>query len=81
MKIHARILCVSRASATSPAVYEIEYTFLVGEKRSDTVALTPSSYGSSEMLLFRLKQQLRNHLQTVYAPEVFSLSDIVIFGG
>jgi hypothetical protein len=80
MKAYARVRAVCRTPPAA-AAFEVEYTLLVGAQRSDCVALTPNSYISESSLVASLKSQLRSHLNAKYAPETFTTSDIVLFGG
>lgn len=60
--------------------YEVDYICLTGAKRSDCIQIEPGWFTGEDSLLYRAKQKLRDYLNAQYAPEVFGLSDIVLFG-
>jgi hypothetical protein len=76
--VYATIRGVNRAPPAA-ATFEVEYTLLVGAKRSDCIALSPGSFTNETSLATALKQALRAHLVATYAPESFSISDILLF--
>jgi hypothetical protein len=80
MKVYATIANVSRESDTSPAVFKLDYMFLKGAKRSDSVGLIPQAYGNELVLIFKLKQLLAAHLNATYAPLTFTPLDVLIAG-
>jgi hypothetical protein len=78
VKIYATIANVSRESDTSPAVFKINYMFLTGERRSDSVLLTPTGITNELVLSFKLKLLLVAHLNVAFAPLTFNISDILL---
>ena len=77
MKIHAHISSPTRASDTEPTYFLVDYFFLTGVKRAETVRLMPSQYGSESQLIHKLKVLLVDYLETKYTPENFSNNDII----
>ena len=77
MKIHATISSPTRASDTDPTFFLVDYFFLTGVKRAETVRLMPSQYNNESQLTHKLKILLVNYLETRYSPENFSLNDII----
>ena len=84
MKIHAMIKSPYRAGVVGPLKFHVDYFFCTGPLRNDTAALTvsaPQTIMSEGQLRYTLKALLVAHLNTVFAPENFSNSDIVLLGG
>ena len=77
MKIHAHVTCPTRALDSDPTLFLVDYFFLTGPKRSATVKLMPANFGSEHQLIYKLKVLLAAALETTYAPEQFSPSDIL----
>ena len=77
MKIHAKISGPTRISETDPTFFLVDYFFLTGTKRADTVRLMPTQFNNESQLKHRLKILLVDHLETKYAPENFSIGDII----
>ena len=77
MKIHASVTSPTRASDTEPTLFLVDYCFLTGAKRSGTVKLMPTNFNSESQLAHKLKVLLVAALETTYAPEQFSPSDIL----
>lgn len=80
MKVHAKISCPVRPVLTAPAVWQVDFTLLTGEARSDQVSLNPGSFSSEDHLRLKLKQKLVEYLNVLYTPEVFHMNDVVLFG-
>ena len=78
MKIHAKIISPTRESDLDPAFFLVDYFFLTGDKRADTVRLMPTQFNNESQLRHKLKVLLVNHLETRYSPEVFSGGDIIL---
>lgn len=78
MKIHARILSPTRVSEADPTYFLVDYFFLTGIKRAETARLMPTQYDSESQLKHKLKVLLVHHLETKYAPENFSVADIIL---
>ena len=77
MKIHARVTSPTRALDTDPTLFLVDYFFLTGPKRSATVKLMPTNFGSENQLVYKLKLLLVTELETKYAPENFRTNDIL----
>lgn len=80
MKVYAKITGIQREAGSSVEKFEVSFSLLYGATRTDTVALSGGTYTNETSLIYNLKQQLKAHLNTVYAPEGFFSSDIVLFG-
>ena len=78
MKIHAKIISPTRASELEPTYFLVDYFFLTGTKRAETARLMPTQYDSESQLKHKLKVLLVSHLETKYAPENFSVGDIIL---
>ncbi len=74
MKAYAKIVGPTR----NPTGFEIEYVLLQGEARSGQTILDPGLYFNEIHLALKLKQQLAGYLTIKYAPEVFTLGDLVL---
>ena len=77
MKIHATINSPTRASDTDPTFYLVDYFFITGIKRAETVRLMPSQYNSESQLIHKLKVLLVAYLETKYSQENFSQNDVL----
>ena len=77
MKIHAAINSPTRASDTDPAFFLVDYFFLTGARRAETVRLMPSQYNSESQLIHKLKVLLVAYLEVKYAPESFSINNVI----
>ena len=77
MKIHAHVTSPTRALDSDPTLFLVDYFFLTGPKRSATVKLMPTNFNSENQLTHKLKLLLVAALETTYAPEQFSPSDIL----
>ena len=77
MKIHAKISSPTRDSDTEPTFFLVDYFFLTGTKRAETVRLMPTQFNNESQLRYKLKVLLVNHLGTKYSPEIFSIGDII----
>ena len=77
MKIHATINSPTRASDTDPTFFLVDYFFLTGVKRAETVRLMPTQYSGESQLIHKLKVLLVAHLELKYAPENFSTNNII----
>ena len=78
MKIHAKISSPTRDSDIEPTFFLVDYFFLTGNKRAETVRLMPTQYNNESQLRHKLKVLLVNHLETRYSPENFSIVDIIL---
>ena len=78
MKIHAKIISPTRDSDTEPTFFLVDYFFLTGTKRADTVRLMPTQFNNESQLRHKLKVLLVNHLETKYAQESFFVGDIIL---
>ena len=83
MKVHAMIHSPYRAPTGGALKFHVDYFFCTGPMRNDTVALTvptPQIIASEGQLRYTLKVLLVAHLNATFAPEVFSVMDIVGLG-
>ena len=81
MKIHAMIQSPYRAGGTLK--FHVDYFFCTGPLRNDTVALTvpsPQTITNEGQLRYTLKALLVAHLNATFAPETFSIVDVVGLG-
>lgn len=79
MKVHATASVPYRETETEPPTFKIDFVFMSGAKRSDSVGVVPGAYYNEASLVYQLKQALVVHLRTKYAPETFQTSDVVLF--
>ena len=83
MKVYATIQSPYRATTGGALKFHVDYFFCTGPLRNDTVALTvsaPHAIGNEGQLRYAMKVLLVAHLNATFAPEVFSVMDVVGLG-
>ena len=76
-KVYATIKSPFRSDAASATKFNVDYFFLSGPLRNDSVALLPLNFNGEPELKHKLKVLLIDYLEQRYPPEQFKTSDII----